>query len=131
MVPALPARTAPAMSMTVRHERDNIYRVDVRGVIRSSEFEACQGELRTEIIRVGTLRLLFLLDGFEGWDAGGNWGDLSFYVSHGDFIERIAVVGEERWRSEALMFASADLRKAPVEFFPPDRLAGARDWLSA
>lgn len=117
--------------MTVRHERDNIYRVDVRGHIRSSEFEACQGELRTEISRVGPLRLLFLLDGFEGWEPGGNWGDLSFYVSHGDFIERIAIVGDERWRSEALMFASADLRTAPVEFFPPERLTGARDWLSA
>ena len=29
------------------------------------------------------------------------------------------------------MFASADLRKAPVEFFSPEQLAGARYWLSA
>jgi hypothetical protein len=29
------------------------------------------------------------------------------------------------------MFASADLRKAPVEFFSEDRVAQAREWLSA
>ena len=119
------------MSMTVRHERDNIYRVDVQGLMRSREFEACQGELRNEIGRVGPIRLLFVLDAFEGWEPGDDWRDLSFYVSHGDAIERIALVGDERWRTESLMFASADLRKAPVEFFTPDRLAGARDWLSA
>ena len=117
--------------MTVRHERENIYRVDVRGRLRSREFEACQAELRAEMTRVGSIRLLFVLDAFEGWEPGDDWRDLSFYVSHGDAIERIALVGDERWRTESLMFASADLRKAPVEYFLPDELAGARDWLSA
>jgi len=119
------------MSMTVRHERENVYRVEVQGLLRSSEFEHCQGVLRDEMRRVGPVRLLFVLDGFEGWEPHDDWRDLSFYVSHGDAIERIAIVGDERWRSESLMFASADLRKAPVEFFSPERLAGARDWLSA
>lgn len=119
------------MSMTVRHERENIYRVDVQGLLRSREFEAGQSELRDAIGRVGPIRLLVVLDAFEGWEPGDDWRDLSFYVSHGDAIERIALVGDERWRTESLMFASADLRKAPVEFFTPDRLAGARDWLSA
>ena len=41
-------------------------------------------------------------------------------------IERIAIVGEERWKSEALMFAAADLRSAPVQFFPPRAMAEAR-----
>ena len=30
-----------------------------------------------------------------------------------------------------MMFASADLRKAPVEFFPEHDMARARAWLSA
>jgi hypothetical protein len=66
--------------------------------------------------RVGGVRLLFVLKGFLGWEAHSNWNDMSFYVKHGDRIERIAIVGPERWRSEALMFAGADLRKARVEF---------------
>ena len=112
------------MPMTLQHERENVYRVEVSGLLRSSEFEHCQGVLRDEMRRVGPVRLLFVLDAFNGGGAqvGG---------SRGDAIERIAIVGDERWRSESLMFASADLRKAPVEFFSPERLAGARDWLSA
>ena len=119
------------MPMTVRHERDDVYRVEVNGLLRSSEFEHCQGVLQAEIDRVGPVRLLFVLDGFEGWEPSDDWRDLSFYVSHGARIARIAIVGDERWRSESLMFASADLRKAPVEFFTPEQLAGARYWLSA
>ena len=59
------------------------------------------------------------------------WNDLSFYVKHGDTIERIAIVGPERWRSETLMFAGADLRRAPVGFFAEGAVAEARAWLSA
>ena len=117
--------------MILRHERGNLYRVEVQGLLRTSEFEECQGLLRTEIGRVGPVRLLFVLEGFEGWEPGDDWRDLSFYVSHGDAIERIAIVGDERWKSESLMFASADLRKAPVEFFTPEQVTGARYWLSA
>ena len=39
--------------------------------------------------------------------------------------------GDERWRDEALMFAAADIRKAPVTFFAPAALDEARAWLSA
>ncbi len=56
---------------------------------------------------------------------------MSFYISHGDDIERIAIAGPERWRSETMMFAAADLRKAPVEFFGEGALADARAWLSS
>ena len=59
-----------------------------------------------------------------------DWSGLSSYITHGDSIERIAIVGPERWRSETMMFAIADLRKAPVEFFPEDAAAAARAWLA-
>jgi hypothetical protein len=53
-------------------------------------------------------------------------------VAHGDSIDRIAIVGDERWKSETLMFASADLRRGPVEFFSSQNgLAEARAWLDA
>ena len=46
-------------------------------------------------------------------------------------IERIAIVGPDRWRAETMMFAAADLRRAPVEFFKEDALDAARAWLSS
>jgi hypothetical protein len=117
--------------MNVRHERDNVYRVEVRGLLRKPDFDASGDTLVQEMARVGPVRLLFVLEGFDGWHPHDDWKDLTFYVTHGSQIERIAIVGDERWRSESLMFAGADLRSAPVEFFAEDDLAGARAWLSA
>jgi hypothetical protein len=112
----------------LHHERDTTFRIDLRGTLRQSEFAHCQDEVLREASRLGPLRLLFVLDGFDGWDGGDTWNDLTFFVRHGDAIERIAIVGDERWRDLALMFAAADLRKAPVEYFAAD-LAAAHRWL--
>ncbi len=79
--------------------------------------------------RTGSARLLWVLDGFEGWDPQDRWDDLTYYVSHGDRIDRIAIVGPARWRSETVMFAG--VRRAPVEFFVDGTLDLARAWLTA
>ena len=118
------------MPMTVHHEGGSVYRLEVRGTLRKLELERCQNVLIADMDRVGPVRLLFLLERFEGWEPHDDWHDLTFYVKHGGAIERIAIVGDERWRTESLMFAGADLRKAPVEFFSPEKAADARAWLS-
>jgi hypothetical protein len=117
------------MPARLQHEQANVYRVEIRGTLRKQELERCQEELAREMARIGHVKLLFLLEGFEGWEQRAAWNDLTFYVKHGDKIERIAIVGDERWRSHTMMFAGADLRKGPVEFFPEDRSADARAWL--
>ncbi len=119
------------MPVTMHHDGGNVYRVEIRGTLRKVELDRCMDELTPQMDRIGSVRLLFVLEQFDGWEKSGDWGDLTFYVAHGDAIERIAIVGDPRWRSEALMFASADLRKAPVEFFATDALASARTWLAA
>jgi SpoIIAA-like len=118
------------MPITMQHERGNIYRLDISGELKKNEFDRCGDELAAEMKRVGPVRLLFVLSGFEGWERHAAWGDLTFYVKYGDSIERIAIVGDERWRDQARMFASADLRRAPVEFFLSNALAEARTWLT-
>jgi hypothetical protein len=67
---------------------------------------------------------------FQGWKTGDDWHDMTFYMTYGDAIQRIAIVGDERWRDLTMMFASADLRRAPVKFFAEDSLVNARAWLS-
>ena len=119
------------MAITMQHERDNIYRLEVSGLLKKADMDQWQDALIVEMARIGPVRLLFLLKGFDGWERNADWSDLTFYVKHGDKIERIAIVGDERWRSEALMFAGADLRRAPVEFFGEKALGNARTWLSS
>ena len=119
------------MSMFVQQEQKNVYRLDVRGMLQKQDFQRCQDVLINEMDRVGNIRLLFVLDGFEGWDQKDDWRDMAFYTKYGSSIDRIAIVGDERWRSETLMFAGADLRRAPVQFFADGSLDQARAWLTA
>jgi hypothetical protein len=37
--------------------------------------------------RIGPVRVLFVLEGIEGWEPQDNWSDLSFYVTYGQAIE--------------------------------------------
>lgn len=119
------------MPLTMEHEHDNVFRLDLQGRLRKVDFEHCEQQLEDRIVRTGPVRLLIMLDGFTGWDPGAPWNDLAFYMKHGDAIERIAIVGPDRWRNHMLMFAGADLRRAPVKYFPPGTAAEARTWLSS
>lgn len=119
-----------SMPAYVRHEHDNVYRLEVRGVLSKAEMEECERDLQQQFEHQPAVRLLVMLDRFEGWEPNAGWNDLRFYANHGDAIERIAIVGEQRWHDLAMMFASADLRRAPVAFFDNRAAAEARAWLS-
>ena len=116
------------MPFALRHEHGDTYRLDLTGRLLNADAASCEVELAQALSVAGSIRLLCVLDRFDGWDAGG--GNMNFYVKHGDAITRIAIVGDERWRGEAMMFALADLRRAPVKFFSTADMPRARDWLS-
>jgi hypothetical protein len=114
---------------SLRHDHGNVYRVDIRGRLTEAELRALQRAAAEEIRRGGRIRLLIVLTDFEGWDNTAG-RDLGFYIRHGSDVERIAIVGDERWRNEALMFAGAGLRKAPVEYFRTRDALEAASWLA-
>jgi hypothetical protein len=120
------------MPVTLQREEFGRLVLGITGVLRKAELDDAQRQMLGMMRQDGTaaVRLLVVLEAFEGWDPDARWNDLSFYVSHGDALERIAIVGDERWRDHALMFAAADLRKGPVEYFAPAELAEARAWLA-
>jgi len=118
------------MPATFKRDTANIYRLEISGRLTAAEFAVLERSAASEIEKSGKIRLLVVLTGFEGWGPDGNWRDLGFYVRHADNIERIAIVGDERWRSEALMFSGADLRQAPVSFFQTTEGGRAEAWLA-
>jgi hypothetical protein len=112
------------------HETGVTYRLDVGGTMMKADLEQWQRVLAGEIAKHGTVRLLIVLNRFAGWSAGDKWDDMAFYQTHGDRIERMAIVGEDRWREEAMMFVGAGLRKGSVEYFVPGAISQAREWLA-
>lgn len=119
------------MPISLQHEREDVHRLELSGTLHPQDFVGAQEALAREITRTGSVRLLIVLRQFEGWAPGSGWDDMSFYISHGDRVARIAIVGPARWREEAMMFAAADLRRAPVRYFDEDAVEAARTWLTS
>lgn len=117
------------MPASIQHESGNIFRVRISGVLRQAELKEVQAVAAREIGRLGAIRLLFVLEEFEGWERDADWGDLEFYAAHDKDIEKIAIIGEPKWRDHGMAFAGAGIRKAAVQFFSPADSAQARAWL--
>ena len=118
------------MPATIQHEPNNTYVLHINGTLLRSEFGKLQDTTAGAIDSGAHPRILAILEDFQGWEKGADWGDLEFLFSHSHEIAKIAIVGESRWETEALAFAGAGFRRAPVKFFPSNQLADARTWLA-
>jgi hypothetical protein len=117
------------MPASIQHESGNLFRVRVSGVLRQAELKDVQAVAAREIGRLGRISLLFVLEQFEGWERDAHWEDLAFYEAHDKDIDKIAILGDAKWRDHGLAFAGAGIRKAAVRYFSPVEAAQARAWL--
>ena len=117
------------MPLRVRSESEDIYVLEISGVLKRSEFAATQKDVAQRIDVGSRPRVLAILENFEGWERGADWNDLDFLITHGGKIEKIAVVADPQWEVQALAFAGAGVRGAPVRFFQPMKQREARNWL--
>jgi hypothetical protein len=118
------------MGITVKTETGEVAELTITGVLKKSELSAVQTEAAKRLKPDTTIKLLVLLDNFQGWDRTSNWDDISFYAEHGNQITRIAIVADPKWETDWMMFLGAGIRKAPVKFFPTNQLSTARKWLA-
>ena len=101
----------------------------ITGELRRRDQDALQAEAARVIAQGKRPRVLILIEDFRGWEKGADWGDIGFLVKHGDDIARMAVVCEERWRDDALVFLGKGMRSTVIEHFPPSALEQAREWI--
>jgi hypothetical protein len=118
------------MPATILREKNNLYVLHISGKLQRSEFGSVADKTAHEIDSGAQPRILAILKNFEGWERGADWGSMEFLFSHGNEIAKIAILGEPRWETEALAFAGAGFRRAPVKFFPSDQEPQARAWLA-
>jgi SpoIIAA-like len=114
----------------IQYQPNNICTLRISGVLKRDEFAAAQEELTRKIDEGAKPRLLVTAENFEGFERGADWNDLDFLLSHGGKIAKIALVTELRWEVQALAFAGAGVRRAPVKSFRPNELEEARAWLA-
>jgi hypothetical protein len=84
--------------------------------------------LNAALARHGRVNIvLFLDEGFEGWDLRAAWDDLSYGLAHRADFGRLALVGGPAWVAAA-MKSMAFLIKGEVRTFPRAQLTDAWSW---
>lgn len=108
---------------------DNVVHVRISGEMQVADQRALQ---RLATGAPGPLRVLVTLEDFHGWERSPAWNDdAGFLPQHGERIARMALVGEERWRDDALLFVGKGFRDAEIAFFPEAARRRAEEWLRA
>jgi len=102
--------------------------VHVTGKLEAADYEHFVPEFDRLVGLHGKLRLLFDMTGFHGWTAGAAWEDTKFALHHFGDIDRLAMVGEEKWQHGMATFCKPFTR-ATIRYFDHSIVAEARKWL--
>jgi hypothetical protein len=118
-----------AMGATIQQEGSSLRVLRITGLLKKSEMDSALAAEARKWTPATKVKVLVVVENFQGWERGADWGDVSFLLEHDDVIEKIAIVGDPKWEAEFLTFAGAGFRRAPVKFFPSTQVAPARVWL--
>src|SRR5262249_33557109 len=102
----------------------------IRGMLKKVEYDRIIQTAKEALAREGKVRALVFLEGFEGWERHEGWGNVSFMMEQGRNIEKMAIVGDEKWKDDAVAFTAKGFRPTVIEFFPASRVDAARIWVN-
>jgi hypothetical protein len=99
----------------------------VSGVVTASDQAALVAWVRDTLETIDRVRLLIVLDRFEGWPMDAAFSDPTLWLHDDEGVSKMAIVGNPEWRLRVLTFIIQPLRRTPIEFF--ETKAAARRWL--
>jgi hypothetical protein len=117
------------MSAEIIDTTDRLVTFRITGKLTYAEFAESQKQAGEIIKRLDKARFLALLEGFEGVEQEGDWGDVDFQMQFDKFIEKIAIVGDKKWEGMTTLFTGKGVRRVPIEFFETAELPQAKVWL--
>jgi hypothetical protein len=119
------------MSHDIIHSSEGgVVHARISGVMTPDDQRALDDIAKRRVDAGQTILLLVTLENFVGWKKDPAWADdMDFQASHGNDIARIAIVGDRRWRDDALLYVGKGFRRTDVEFFTPESLDTAKAWL--
>jgi hypothetical protein len=117
------------MAIEVLDSTGNILRVKIKGEFKKTESDHIQRIAESTIKQRGKIKTLIILEDFQGWERGADWGDISFAIEHDDDIEKMAIVGDEEWKDLVFAFLAQPLRRTQIEYFDSTRIKEASAWI--
>ena len=118
------------MPIQLIEENDGkVLAVFVSGKLEKADYEHFVPEFERLVKQYGKLSVLFDMTGFHGWDAGALWEDIKFDVQHFSDIDRLAMIGEQKWEEGMATFCKP-FTKATIRYFDHADITDARKWLA-
>jgi hypothetical protein len=118
------------MAMAIDRLSDGVLSATVTGEWTAPQWRLAQSALVEALRQSPDARsLLVIVENFLGW-TGKGWDDLPAQPTLDQQIERLAVVGEQKWEDLILMFAGQGLRRIEIKYFLEGELDEARRWLT-
>lgn len=112
-------------------EEGNLFTVVVFNKLGKHEHDQIQAEIETAMKDIGQITILVILKDFTGWEKAPGWEDTSVQDRTDQFIKKMAIVGDAKWRDLVTVFTLKGLRPVPIEYFEEDQESMAREWLSS
>ncbi len=117
------------MPIKYEFEYGNLCIFKVSGQLGKVEYQDAQRDAEAAIQKLGSIKVLIVLENFSGWERAEGWEDLSFPERNDPYIEKIAIVGDPQWQDLVYAFTLKGLRPVPIEYFKTGEESRARQWL--
>ena len=115
------------MVLSKRLEPPDLITATLRGVVTPNDHADVVGWIRAAIARIGSVRVLIVLETFGGWVPDAAIYRATSWLNDDERVSRIAVVGRPEWRRSVLALIAQPIRRVPIRYFETE--PAARRWL--
>lgn len=116
------------MTVEILESSNNLVEIKIKHQLKKAEEDQLLAVLMGIINRWEKIKILVILEDFQGWERGADWGLLTFERDYD--IEKIAIIGDEKWKDLFFMFIGQPFGPMPIEYFNSSELERAMNWLS-
>ena len=99
------------------------------GKLHDADYQHFVPMVEAAIDAHGTVRLLAQFENFHGWDLHALWDDTKFSTKHCKDVERIALVGDQKWE-EWMAKVCKPFTMAKLRYFDSSQIESAWQWLA-
>jgi SpoIIAA-like len=120
------------MTVSVSFEEGNLVVIRGSGELKRDEVDQTKRQIYNYILANGEIYMLILIDeAFKSFEAFASWEDIEEDTVIQPNVKRLALVGDLRWRDQALLFLITAVASFQIEYFKPEQEEFARVWLLA
>ena len=110
------------------HGANNLLEVKLTGKLTKELYEELEPVVAKQVEEFGKLKLLVIMQDFEGWTCGALWEDTKFDLKHWRDFEKLALVGDKKWEQGMAAFCKP-FTSAKIQYFDLSKLSDAESWV--